>query len=109
MLSIPSLRWLRFWLNLTGLRGQSVHFLRAKLFSFQFPLPPHLVELYMRHRQSSQQVVVDRVGMVRRTPEPAQHRFFRDPEHKADACQIHADQEHFESHHEADPAKSEAK
>src|SRR5919199_752985 len=39
MLSIPSLRWLRFWLNLTGLRGQSVHFLRAKLFSFQFPLP----------------------------------------------------------------------
>src|SRR5262247_1803609 len=38
--------------------------------------------------------------MVRRTPEPAQHRFFRDPEHKADACQIHADQEHLESHHD---------
>src|SRR5215471_4441811 len=42
MLRIPSLRWLRFWLNLTGLRGQSVHFLRAKLFSFQFPLPTAL-------------------------------------------------------------------
>src|SRR5499427_9803735 len=45
MLSIPSLRWLRFWLNLTGLRGQSVHFLRAKLFSFQFPLPPVQLEM----------------------------------------------------------------
>jgi hypothetical protein len=39
MLSIPSLRWLRFWLNLVGLGGESVHFLRAKLFSIQFPLP----------------------------------------------------------------------
>jgi hypothetical protein len=45
MLSIPSLRWLRFVLNLTGLGVQSVHVPRAKLFSIQFPLP-----LYMRFR-----------------------------------------------------------
>jgi hypothetical protein len=41
MLSIPSLRWLRVVLNLTGLGIQSVHFPRAKLFSIQFPLPPY--------------------------------------------------------------------
>src|SRR5947209_6099058 len=40
MLSIPSLRWLRFSLNLTGLKGQSVHFPRAKLSIIQIPLPP---------------------------------------------------------------------
>jgi hypothetical protein len=45
MLSIPSLRWLKFLLSLTGLGSQSVHFLRAKLFIIQIPLPRVLAVL----------------------------------------------------------------
>jgi len=61
---------------------------------------PHLVKLYLGDRQGPQQVAVDLLGLMGRTSEPAQHRLFRDPEYKADAGQIHSDQEHLEGHHD---------
>src|SRR5204863_1590614 len=60
---------------------------------------PHLIELHLGDRQGAQQVLVDRFGLIGCTPEPCQHGLFGDPEHKADACQINTDQEHFEGHH----------
>src|SRR5678815_2098708 len=50
-------------------------------------------KLIQGDRQGPQQVAVDLLGLMGRTPEPAQHRLFRDPEYKADAGQIHSDQE----------------
>src|SRR5215470_3059515 len=47
-----------------------------------------------------QQMVVDGLGLLRRTLEPGQHGLFGHAEHKADAGQINADQEHLEGHHD---------
>ena len=40
---------------------------------------PHLVELYLGDRQVPQQVAIDLLGLLGRTPKPAQYRLFRDP------------------------------
>lgn len=61
---------------------------------------PHLIELHLGDRQLSEQVRIDLLSLRRGSPEPLQDRGFRDAQDKADARQIHFDQDHLEGHHD---------
>lgn len=60
---------------------------------------PHLIELHLGHRQLLEQVRIDLVRLLRRTPEPLQHGCFGNPQDKADPRQINFDQKHLQSKH----------
>lgn len=61
---------------------------------------PHLIELHLGDRQLSEQVRIDLLSLLCGSPEPLKDRCFRDSQDKADARQIHFDQDHLEGHHD---------